>query len=132
MVNASTEAVNGAAGGVGWSHDAPVDALGTTVGETAVRAANEAYDDVGVDDSLVTISRVDFSGAVIEDWTTPGSPRVTCPLLFEHGGHVRLVLTTATEGMPEDQRTQCPNAGNLFWAETSFASVPAGEIVRLS
>jgi len=72
------------------------------------------------------------SGEVIEEWTTPGSPRVTCPLLVEHGGRVRLVLTTATEGMPNDQRSPCPNAGNLFWAETSFASALAGEVVRLS
>jgi sugar lactone lactonase YvrE len=72
------------------------------------------------------------SGDVIEEWTTPGSPRVTCPLLVEHGGRVRLILTTATEGMPDDQRTQCPNAGHLFCAETSFASAPAGEIVRLA
>ena len=72
------------------------------------------------------------SGDVIEEWITPGSPRVTCPLLVEHGGRVRLVLTTATEGMPENQRSQCSNAGNLFWAETSFESAHAGEVVRLS
>jgi sugar lactone lactonase YvrE len=71
------------------------------------------------------------SGQPIEEWTTPGSPRVTCPLIVEHDGRVRLVLTTAAEGMPADQRSRCPNAGNLFLAETSFAGAPATEIVRL-
>ena len=44
------------------------------------------------------------TATVIEEWTTPGSPRVTCLLLVEHDGGVRLILTTATEGMPADQR----------------------------
>jgi sugar lactone lactonase YvrE len=71
------------------------------------------------------------SGKVIEEWTTPGSPRVTCPLLVGRDGAVRLVLTTATEGMPADQRAKCPNAGNLFWADTGFVSTSAGQIVRM-
>jgi sugar lactone lactonase YvrE len=71
------------------------------------------------------------TGEAVEEWTTPGSPRVTCPLLVEHGGQVRLVLTTATEGMPAEQRAQCPHAGDLFWAETGLAAAPAGEVVRL-
>jgi sugar lactone lactonase YvrE len=71
------------------------------------------------------------TGEAIEEWTAPGSPRVTCPLLIEHEGKVRLVVTTATEGMPAEQRTQCPHAGDLFWAETGLATVPAGEVVRL-
>jgi sugar lactone lactonase YvrE len=68
---------------------------------------------------------------VIEEWTTAGSPRVTCPLLFEQSGKVRLILTTATEGMPADQRAACPNAGDLFWAEATAISVPAANVVRL-
>lgn len=71
------------------------------------------------------------SGAVIEEWTTPGSTRVTCPLLVERDGKARLILTTATEGMPADQRAACPNAGDLFWAEAMATSVPAATLVRL-
>jgi sugar lactone lactonase YvrE len=71
------------------------------------------------------------SGAAVEEWTAPGSPRVTCPLLVEHAGRTRLVLTTATEGMPADQRARCPNAGNLFWAETTGLNPPAPDILRL-
>lgn len=71
------------------------------------------------------------TATVIEEWTTPGSPRVTCPLLVEHDGGVRLILTTATEGMPADQRAACPNAGDLFWAETTLSGTTPGEVVRL-
>jgi sugar lactone lactonase YvrE len=67
----------------------------------------------------------------LEEWTTPGSPRVTCPLLVEHEGRVRLVLTTATEGMPAADRRACPEAGDLFWAETSLDRPPTAELVRL-
>jgi sugar lactone lactonase YvrE len=68
---------------------------------------------------------------MLEDWVVPGSPRVTCPLLVEHDGRVRLVLTTATEGMPAAERRSCPNAGDLFWAETTLERVPSVELVRL-
>jgi sugar lactone lactonase YvrE len=71
------------------------------------------------------------TGAAIEQWTTPGSPRVTCPLLVEFDGSVRIVLTTATEGMPDEMRKNCPNAGNLFWGTTSFVRMPTPEIIRL-
>jgi len=71
------------------------------------------------------------SGTPVEQWTTPGSPRVTCPLLVEHDGRVRLVLTTASEGMPADMRPTCPNAGDLFWAETTLLTAPSAEFVRL-
>lgn len=71
------------------------------------------------------------TSAVIEEWTTPGSPRVTCPLLVDHEGQVRVVLTTATEGMPGDQRLTCPHAGDLFWAATSLRAAPPSEVVRL-
>jgi sugar lactone lactonase YvrE len=71
------------------------------------------------------------TGRVAEEWTTPGSPRVTCPLLVERDGRARLVLTTATEGMPADQQARCPNAGDLFWAEATGLNPPRGEVVRL-
>ena len=71
------------------------------------------------------------TGEAVEEWTVPGSPRVTCPLVVEHEGRARLVLTTATEGMPAADRRACPAAGALFWGETGFAAAPPVEIVRL-
>ncbi len=72
------------------------------------------------------------TGKAVEEWLTPGSPRVTCPLLVEHEGRVRLVLTTATEGMPAEMRGSCPSAGDLFWAETNLERISSSEIVQLS
>ena len=72
------------------------------------------------------------TGRAVEEWHTPGSPRVTCPLLVTRPDGVKLILTTATEGMPADQRGACPDAGNLFIADTSLTSIPAPELVRLS
>jgi sugar lactone lactonase YvrE len=72
------------------------------------------------------------TGRAVGEWTTPGSPRVTCPCLVSRPDGVKLVLTTATEGMPADQRARCPDAGNLFIADTGFASCPVPEVVRLS
>lgn len=72
------------------------------------------------------------TGALVERWTTPGSPRVTCPLLVERPSGVQLLLTTATEGMPADMRAKCPNAGSLFLAGTNFTSVPRADVVRWS
>jgi sugar lactone lactonase YvrE len=87
------------------------------------------YNPEPVDDGLAIRFSLD-SGEMIEQWTTPGSPRVTCPLLVERGGQVRLVLTTAVEGMPADMHKQCPDAGCLFIGDTSFAHAPVAEIVR--
>ena len=67
----------------------------------------------------------------VQEWTTPGSPRVTCPLLVKRPEGVKLILTTATEGMPAEMRAQCPNAGCLFIADTQLAECPTGEVVRL-
>jgi sugar lactone lactonase YvrE len=67
------------------------------------------------------------TGHALEEWLTPKSPRVTCPMLYEETGRVRLLLTTAEEGMPEELRTKCPNAGCLFTAETAMTALPAGE-----
>lgn len=72
------------------------------------------------------------TGAAIEEWTTPGSPRVTCPLLVQRPDGVKLLLTTAAEGMPAEQREKCPNAGCLFIANTDLKTCPAPEVVRLS
>ncbi|OWK36523.1 SMP-30/gluconolactonase/LRE family protein [Fimbriiglobus ruber] len=71
------------------------------------------------------------TGELVEEWTTPGSPRVTCPLLVTRDGSVKLILTTATEGMPADMREQCPEAGSLFIADTTITKAPAAEIVQI-
>jgi sugar lactone lactonase YvrE len=71
------------------------------------------------------------TGEAIEEWTTPGSPRVTCPLLVHRPDGVTLVLTTATEGMPAEMRANCPNTGGLFVVGTTLATCPQAEFVRL-
>jgi sugar lactone lactonase YvrE len=71
------------------------------------------------------------TGEVLDEWLTPGSPRVTCPLLFEDEGKVKLLLTTADEGMAPELRAKCPNAGCLFVADTALSAVPAAEVVRV-
>jgi sugar lactone lactonase YvrE len=71
------------------------------------------------------------TGEAIEEWLTPGSPRVTCPLLVERADGVKLILTTATEGMPAEMRSRCPTAGCLFIADTQFESCPRPEFVNL-
>lgn len=71
------------------------------------------------------------TGEVLNEWTTPGSPRVTCPLLVKRPDGVKLILTTADEGMPADMRAACPYAGSLFIADTIFSNIPAAEVVRL-
>jgi len=72
------------------------------------------------------------TGELLEEWTTPGSPRVTCPLLVERDGGVKLILTTAVEGMPDDQRRDSQYAGDLFIAETTFARAPAAAFLKAS
>jgi sugar lactone lactonase YvrE len=71
------------------------------------------------------------SGTALEEWRTHGSPRVTCPALVQRPDGVKLVLTTATEGMPAEQREKCPEAGNLFIADTDLKTCPPQEVVRL-
>jgi sugar lactone lactonase YvrE len=59
-------------------------------------------------------------GAVRNEWTLPGSPRVTCPDILRLDGRVRVLFTTAVEGM--DPVT--PNAGAMYIADTPFTDVP--------
>jgi sugar lactone lactonase YvrE len=56
-------------------------------------------------------------------WTCPRSPRVTCPQLIDHGGRVRLILTSAVEHMQAEQLEKHPDAGCLFVGDTSFTSL---------
>jgi sugar lactone lactonase YvrE len=67
------------------------------------------------------------TGEAIEEWRTPGSPRVTCPSVKGS----RLILTTAIEGMPADLRANCPNAGCLFIGEVQPIASAVVEVVRL-
>lgn len=69
------------------------------------------------------------TGEVLHEWHTPGSPRVTCPLLVRRPDGVKLVLTTAVEGMPADQLARCPNAGCLFVADAAGCEPPPEEVV---
>jgi sugar lactone lactonase YvrE len=64
-------------------------------------------------------------GAVLCKWRIPGSPRVTCPEFVEIGGEVKLVFTTAVEGMPDATRRLAFGAGTLYIADTPFRSLPA-------
>ena len=60
-------------------------------------------------------------------WKTPGSPRVTCPLLAEIEGEAVLLLTTAVEHMSAEEQARHPNAGCLFQAATSLGGIAAVE-----
>lgn len=57
-------------------------------------------------------------------WRTEKSPRVTCPQLIDVDGSIRLILTTADEGMTAEQQARHTNAGCLFIGETEFESLP--------
>ena len=69
------------------------------------------------------------TGNAIEDWITPGSPRVTCP---------RLVKRPDGSSHPHHRNrrnarrhaAKCPNAGSIF-VRYSFADWPGTEVVRL-
>ncbi|MGP8244164.1 MAG: SMP-30/gluconolactonase/LRE family protein [Bryobacteraceae bacterium] len=64
-------------------------------------------------------------GAVLTEWVLPGSPRVTCPELVELDGGIKILFTTAVEGMPADAQRRAPHAGAFFCAATPFAALPA-------
>ncbi|MBY0503187.1 MAG: SMP-30/gluconolactonase/LRE family protein [Bryobacteraceae bacterium] len=64
------------------------------------------------------------SGAVLAEWIIPGSPRVTCPEFLMRDGKVKVVFTTAIEGMPPEIRAIAPEAGTMFIADTPFTQCP--------
>jgi sugar lactone lactonase YvrE len=64
-------------------------------------------------------------GSVLCEWLIPGSPRVTCPEFVEVEGQVKLIFTTAVEGMPAATRLLAPGAGTLYLADTPFRRLPA-------
>lgn len=57
-------------------------------------------------------------------WKVPGSPRVTCPQLFNVDGAIKLVLTTASEGLDHEGLDRHLNAGCLFIGDTDFDGLP--------
>jgi sugar lactone lactonase YvrE len=61
-------------------------------------------------------------GAVLAEWRLPGSPRVTCPEVLELEGQVRVLFTTAVEGMDP----MVPLAGTMYLGETPYDRVPEG------
>ncbi len=73
------------------------------------------------------------TGAVLAEWIIPGSPRVTCPEFVEIDGQVKVLFTTAVEGMPDAIRAIAPGAGSLYIADTPFTTMPdPGPLVSLS
>ncbi|MCU0704558.1 MAG: SMP-30/gluconolactonase/LRE family protein [Fimbriiglobus sp.] len=71
------------------------------------------------------------TGEILHEWQTPASPRVTCPLLTRRPDGVKLLLTTAVEGMPAEQLIRCENAGCVFVADASGCGPPVQEVVLL-
>ena len=63
-------------------------------------------------------------GSVITEWTLPGSPRVTCPEFVELDGAVKILFTTATEGMDDATRRIAKGAGYMYIADTAFDRMP--------
>jgi sugar lactone lactonase YvrE len=55
-------------------------------------------------------------GEVLTEFVLPGSPRVTCPEVWELDGATCVFFTTAIEGMPQETRAIAPEAGSIFVA----------------
>lgn len=71
------------------------------------------------------------SGDLRAVWQTPGSPQNTCPALVPQGEQLKLLITTAVEHLSAADRAACPQAGQLFIADTDFAAADgsaAGEV----
>ena len=71
-------------------------------------------------------------GSLEAVWTVEKSPRVTCPQLVRIDGSVKLILTTADEGMKPEQQARHTNAGCLFIADTDFTDVPDTPVFQVS
>ncbi len=71
-------------------------------------------------------------GSLEAVWTVEKSPRVTCPQLVRVDGSVKLILTTADEGMTPEQQARHTNAGCLFIADTNFDDVPNTPVLHVS
>jgi sugar lactone lactonase YvrE len=79
-----------------------------------------------VADGLAQQRSIKDGGALEAEWRIPGSPRVTCPeFLPWRDGSVKVLFTSATEGMTPEHRQLAPNAGCFFLADTPFDRLPA-------
>jgi len=54
------------------------------------------------------------SGDIEIEWQLPKSPRVTCPEFVLINEEVKIVFTTADEGMTPEQQERHSEAGSLF------------------
>ena len=82
------------------------------------------YNPAEIADGLAEQIRIS-DGVVLAQWIVPGSPRVTCPEFVRLEGKVKLLFTTAVEGMSAAGRQRAPGAGWLYIADTPFDEVPA-------
>jgi sugar lactone lactonase YvrE len=64
-------------------------------------------------------------GEVLTEFVLPGSPRVTCPAVWELDGATCLFFTTAIEGMPDETRAIAPEAGTIFMAALQAPEEPS-------
>jgi sugar lactone lactonase YvrE len=81
------------------------------------------YNGAEVVDGLAQLIRL-RDGATLAEWTIPGAPRVTCPEFVEIDGKVKILFTTALEGMPESLRRRASGSGCLYIADTPFSKMP--------
>jgi sugar lactone lactonase YvrE len=73
------------------------------------------YNPLHVADGIAQEIRLS-DGEVLTEFVLPGSPRVTCPEVWELDGATVVFFTTAIEGMPEETRAIAPEAGTIFVA----------------
>jgi sugar lactone lactonase YvrE len=64
------------------------------------------------------------TGATTAQWTLPEAARVTCPEVFEWDGSVKVLFTTAVEGMTPEHFALAPQAGSFYLADTPFEAAP--------
>lgn len=64
------------------------------------------------------------TGDTMARWTIPEAARVTCPEIFEWNGSVKVLFTTAVEGMTPEHFALAPQAGSFYLADTPFEAVP--------
>jgi sugar lactone lactonase YvrE len=64
-------------------------------------------------------------GEVLTEFVLPGSPRVTCPEVWELDGATCVFFTTAVEGMPAETCAIAPEAGTIFMAALETGGGPS-------
>lgn len=83
------------------------------------------YNPEPVTDGLARQIRL-ADGKVLCEWVIPRAPRVTCPEFVFLEGEVKILFTTAVEGMPAETRRIAPSSGSLFIADAPFQTLPEG------